>query len=346
MRRIVHYEHGEPGRVLHLEECEPPVIGPGQVLVRVSNTPIHPGDLLGVMGSPAFGSPPEIGPRGRVPGFEGAGIVVAIGADVDPTLGLGLGTRVAFFPAASSWSDEVIIPASSAVPLPDSIPDQVGAQMLINTVTALTVIRAAHDALPSDARENVVTLLTAAGSAVGRLIGKILVERGVLPIRLVRSETSASALSRVLPGSPVFATEAATWKERVREVADGRKIHVAIDSVGGRLLGDVAELLADGAGTVVNFGSLGGETSDIRIFPPRSLTLKGVVMSSWLRQSAEQRREDIALALRLAGEAAGIFEVADRYPPSQLSEAIAHVGRAGRSGVVLLDFSGNEGTRP
>ena len=53
------------------------------------------------------------------------------------------------------------------------IPDEIGAQMLINTITALTVIRAAHDSLPPDARTGVVTLLTGAGSAVGRLTGKV-----------------------------------------------------------------------------------------------------------------------------------------------------------------------------
>jgi NADPH2:quinone reductase len=45
-----------------------------------------------------------------------------------------------------------MVPASSVVALPDSIPDEVGAQMLINTLTALTVIRTAHDSLPPDAR--------------------------------------------------------------------------------------------------------------------------------------------------------------------------------------------------
>jgi NADPH:quinone reductase-like Zn-dependent oxidoreductase len=63
--------------------------------------------------------------------------------------------------------------------LPDTIPDEVGAQVMINTVTALTVIRAAHGSLPPDARTGVVTLLTGAGSAVGRLTGKVLTERGV-----------------------------------------------------------------------------------------------------------------------------------------------------------------------
>jgi len=160
----------------------------------------------------------------------------------------------------------------------------------------------------------------------------------VTVIRLVRSEPSAAALAAALPGPPVFTIESQGWKDRVRHAAGGTKIHVAIDSVGGRLLGDVADLLADGTGTVVNFGSLGGETSDIRLFPPRSLTLKGVAMSSWLRQPPDQRRADVALALQLAQKPA-LFEVAERYLPSRIAEAVAHVGRAGRAGVVLIDFS-------
>jgi NADPH:quinone reductase len=94
------------------------------------------------MGSPAFGTPPTIAPDGRVPGFEGAGVVSEVGSKVDPALGLKEGLRVAFFPASGAWCDEAVLPASSVVPLPDSIPDEAGAQMLINTATALTVIRA------------------------------------------------------------------------------------------------------------------------------------------------------------------------------------------------------------
>jgi NADPH:quinone reductase-like Zn-dependent oxidoreductase len=265
--------------------------------------------------------------------------VSEVGAKVDPALGLKQGLRVAFFPASGAWSDEAVVPASSVVPLPDSIPDEVGAQMMINTVTALIVIRAAHDSLPPDARTGVVTLLTGAGSAVGRLIGKVLTERAVKVVRLVRSEVSAARLTSVLPGSPVFATEVAGWKDRVRAAAEGAKIHVAIDSVGGRLLGDVADLLAERTGTVINFGSLGGETSDIRLFSPRSLTLKGVVLGSWMQQPPEQRKADIALAQRLALKPGTLFEVAERYSPSRIADAVTHVSQAGRAGVVLIDFS-------
>ncbi len=329
MRRIVHHELGEPAQVLRVEGSPSASLGPDQVRVRVSYAPIHPGDLLGIMGSPAFGTPPTIGSVGRVPGFEGAGVVSEVGARIDPGLGLKQGLRVAFFPAPGSWRDEVVVPASSVVPLPDSIPDEIGAQMLINTVTALEVIRTAHDSLPPDARTGVVVLLTGAGSAVGRLLGKVLTDRGVKVIRLVRSEAGAAKLSGILPGSPIFATDVAGWA----------KIHVAIDSVGGRLLGEVADLLAEGTGTVINFGSLGGETSDIRLFPPRSLTLKGVVLGGWLQQPPEQRKADIALAERLAHEPGTLFEVAERYPPSRIADAVTHVSRPGRAGVVLIAFS-------
>jgi NADPH2:quinone reductase len=339
MRRIVHNELGEPAQVLRVVDGPSESLGPGQVRVRVSYAPIHPGDLLGVLGSPAFGTPPTIGSGGRVPGFEGAGVVSEVGARINPNLGLRPGLRVAFFPAPGSWRDEVVVPVGSVTPVPDSIPDETAAQMLINTATALTALRAAHDSVPPDARTAVVVLLTGAGSAVGRLLGKLLTDRGVKVIRLVRSEAGAEKLSGILPGSPIFATDVAGWKDRARAATEGAKIHTAIDSVGGRLLGDIAELLAEGTGTVINFGSLGGETSDIRLFPPRSLTLKGVVLGHWMLQPPEQREADIALARRLASEPMPLFEVAERYPPSLIADAVAHVDRPSRGGVVLLDFS-------
>ena len=174
--------------------------------------------------------------------------------------------------------------AGSVVPLPELIPDEIGAQLLINTATAVTAIRTAHNSVPPNARPGVVVLLTAAGSAVGRLLGKLLTDRGVKVIRLVRSEAGAEKLTRLPPESPIFATDTAGWKDRARAATEGLNIHVAIDSVGGALLGDVADLLAEGTGTVVNFGSLGGETSDIRLFAPRSLTLKGVSLGQWTQQ--------------------------------------------------------------
>jgi NADPH:quinone reductase len=173
MRSIVHRELGDPAQVLRLEQTPVPALGPKQVLVRTSCAPIHPGDLLGVKGSPAAGTPPAIGSDGRVPGFEGAGVVTEVGRGVYLASGIKPGAPVAFFLASSTWSEQVVVPAGSLVPLPENVPDAIGAQMLINAATALTALRAAHGSLPLDAREDVVAIVTAAGSAVGRLIVKL-----------------------------------------------------------------------------------------------------------------------------------------------------------------------------
>src|SRR6266404_3501809 len=55
--------------------------------------------------------------------------------------------------------------------------------------------------------------------------------------------------------------------------------------------------------------------------------------------SVEQRKADVALAQRLAHEPGTLFEVAERYSPSRIADAVAHVSQAGRTGVVLIDFS-------
>src|SRR5258707_2396440 len=102
MRSIVHRELGDPAQVLRLEQTPVPAVGPKQVLVRTSYAPIHPGDLLGVKGSPAAGTPPAIGSDGRVPGFEGAGVVTEVGRRVDAASGIQPCAPGAIFPAPAT----------------------------------------------------------------------------------------------------------------------------------------------------------------------------------------------------------------------------------------------------
>jgi len=56
-----------------------------------------------------------------------------------------------------------------------------------------------------------------------------------------------------------------------------------------------------------------------------------------MRQPPEQRKADAALALPLAHEPGALFEVAERYSPSRIADAVTQSSR--RAGVVLIDFS-------
>ena len=98
MRAVVHDRHGDPRQVLRLAESQPvSAPGRGQVLIRVTARPIHPGDLLGVARGDVSGGL-ELA-SSRIPGMEGAGVVVAVGSDV---VDVRPDQRVAFFPAAGA----------------------------------------------------------------------------------------------------------------------------------------------------------------------------------------------------------------------------------------------------
>ena len=51
------------------------------------------------------------------------------------------------------------------------------------------------------------------------------------------------------------------------------------------------------------------------------------------------KAQDYTTLEDLYSQKPALFEVAEHSVPSRIAEALAHVGRAGRAGVVLIDFS-------
>ena len=158
-------------------------------------------------------------PKGtlRVPGFEGVGTIVRFGTNPEIAKRFQEGQRVAFFPAMGSWAEYVVVRHDALLSIPDDIPDQIAAQMLINTITASVLIKAGHNSLKPPITPPVYILQNAAASGVGRLLTQVALDRGVRPIRLVRSNQSAERLRSVLPGPPVSSTSDSNWKKQVRE---------------------------------------------------------------------------------------------------------------------------------
>src|SRR6267143_6561578 len=138
-RAIVQSEYGAPEKVLRIAKrpLKSEELGVDDALIKVIARPIHPGDIQILSALPQAG-PVEPIPEGtlRVPGFEGVGTILRLGTDPEVARTFSEGQRVAFFPAIGSWAEYVVVRYNSLLPVPDAIPDQVAAQMLINTVTA------------------------------------------------------------------------------------------------------------------------------------------------------------------------------------------------------------------
>ena len=63
MRSIIYHRYGESAEVLQVTEApDLPVPGEGEVLIRATSRPVHPGELIGVRG--LYRAPGNISPVG------------------------------------------------------------------------------------------------------------------------------------------------------------------------------------------------------------------------------------------------------------------------------------------
>jgi NADPH:quinone reductase-like Zn-dependent oxidoreductase len=327
-RAVTYAAAGEPAEIVEVSEIpDPPAPGRGQVQVDVRAFPIHPGDLVGVR----FG-PPHSGQR-TVAGLEASGVVAATGPGVDT---LTVGTRVTVFPNPGSWAQRINVAAEVAVPVPDSVSDAVAAQMVCNPLTALLLRRAAqqHFSVGFDG----MIINNAANSSVGRLFTVDADHRQIATISVVRSAERAHELAARYPDAPVVSTDSPDWVQQIRTIADGRPIPVAVDPVGGTTAGQLMSLLSSG-GTLIAYGAMAQENIPLHASAliGGEIGIRGLTIGRWLTGVAPERRaSDIASIIATVTTRPEEFDVAGTYALDQITEAVQHVNRPGKTGTVIV----------
>jgi NADPH:quinone reductase len=133
MRAAVYRSTGAARDVLRVEDVPRPDPGPGEVLVRVHASGVNPTDHKTRAG--ATGRPID---EFQVPHHDGAGVIEAVGAGVDPAR---VGERVWVWLAAFGrrWgtaAEWTVVPARQAVPLPDGVSFELGASLGVPALTA------------------------------------------------------------------------------------------------------------------------------------------------------------------------------------------------------------------
>ena len=125
MRAVVAERAGAPD-VLVARDVDVPEPGAGQVRVRVAAAGVNFIDTYQRSGAYAMAWP-------AVLGLEGAGTVDAVGEDVD---GVTVGDRVAWAQWPGSYAEQVVVAAPALVPVPDDVPLEVAAALLLQGLTA------------------------------------------------------------------------------------------------------------------------------------------------------------------------------------------------------------------
>ena len=322
----VYTEAGDPADVVKLiDVAEPSDPGPGQVLVRVTLFPIHWGDLQAIQ----LSSPKEwVGA-----GVEATGVVEKVGPGVHHVTP---GARVSVFPQPGAWAERFTADAQFVVPVPDSVSDEVAAQMLVNPLTVLMLRRETEKHFTTG--YDGVVLNNAAGGGVGRLVTAGFSNHHIATVSLVRRAATAQQLRERFPEVPVVVTEDTNWLDAARDLIGGRTVGAALDPIGGTLGADLLGLLSPG-GTVVVYGRMADEPIPVlaTALLDRGLTLRGATIGRWVATAApEQRVSDTNTACQMAQAFSSQFDVAAIYPIAQFSDAIRHATKPGKTGTVLV----------
>jgi NADPH:quinone reductase-like Zn-dependent oxidoreductase len=329
-RRVVYTRGGLPADVLTVIEEPEPAPERGQVLIRTTAFPVHPGDLQAIEAHPETAAKP-------VPaGVEATGVVEAIGPETRVAPGVEVGGRVTVFPYPGAWSQWLVADAEVVVAVPDELSDEVAAQMLVNPLTTVMLRREAQEHLAFGYDGFLVQ--TAAGSSVGRLVTGVSQFHNLALVNVVRSERGAVELRKRFPEVPVVATEHPDWADEVRKAAGGRPVSVAFDPIGGKLAESLLDLLTPG-GKLVSYGLIAEEPISLHASTllSKSLTLRGKNIGRWLSEaSAERRASDVATAKQIALALKDQFDVAATYGLGELANAVEHAVRPGKVGAVLV----------
>ncbi|MEH6668842.1 MAG: alcohol dehydrogenase catalytic domain-containing protein, partial [Psychrobacter sp.] len=165
MRSAIHNSFGKPSNVLSVGDSPMPQPAANEVRIKTILSPIHNHDLLTVSGQ--YGYKPEMPAIG---GSEALGIIDAVGDDVTD---LSVGQRVACASVHETWAEYFVAPASMVFNMPDTIEDELAAQLIAMPLSALMLL----EFLEVDKGQWIIH--NAANGAVGKTLAMLAAARGV-----------------------------------------------------------------------------------------------------------------------------------------------------------------------
>ncbi len=243
------HSNGGP-EVLQWQDVEVGAPGPGEIRIRQTAVGLNYIDVYfrsGVYKAPALPF---------TPGFEGAGVVEAVGEGV--TLHA-VGDRVAYGTGPQgAYAEARVFPADKAVRVPGGIDDRTAAAIMLKGLTAWYLLRRTYIVQPGD-----TILLHAAAGGVGLLACQWAKHLGATVIGTVSSDAKAELARANGCDHPIVYTRE-DFVARVRELTGGRGVPVVYDSVGKDTFMQSLDCLRP-RGLLANFGQASGAVPSLDI---------------------------------------------------------------------------------
>ncbi len=267
MAKVVRfYEKGEPD-VLKIEEAPTRELGKGEVMLRVQAIGLNRAELTFIHGY--YLEPTQL-PASL--GYEAAGVVMAVGPDVDPGL---VGKSMSTIPAFSLnqygvVGEEVIVPVHALAEYPQHLSPIEGTSIWMQYMTAYGALIEFGQIKKGD-----FVVITAASSSAGLAAIETVNAEGGIAIATTRSRAKRDQLLS-LGADHVIVTDEESLVSRVRDITNGAGARIIFNPIAGPLLGQLAEAASAGA-TIFQYGWLSDSITPYPLMQclTKALTIRG-----------------------------------------------------------------------
>ncbi len=322
--KIVRFHALGGPEVLKIEELPIPEPGKGEVRLSVKAIGLNRAEVMFRSGqyleTPAL--PSKLG-------YEAAGVVAAVGPDVDKSwLGKKGSTVPGFLMTQYGVYGEVaIVPASALAVYPENLTPEEGTSIWMQYLTAYGALITHAQITKGD-----FVIITAASSSVGVAAIEMVKAEGAISIATTRTSKKKAALAEV-GANHVIATQEEDFVARVKEITGGKGARVIFDPIGGKGIELLAQAAAVG-GTIFEYGALAAEPTPFPLFTAlhkglsvRGYTIREILFDSKLKPEAEQYVFDHLKAGTFKPRIARVFPFAQIVEAHRYMESNEQIGK-------------------
>ena len=321
--RVIQVEQRGGPEVLTVAEQPAPQPGPGQIVAEIAAAGVNYMDIYQREGVGGYRPPLPF-----VTGTEGAGTIIAVGADVAD---LAVGDRVAWV-GPGSYAEQVVLPADRVVPVPDGISTELAAAAILQGMTAHYLVTSTYPVQAGD-----VTMVHAAAGGVGLLLTQMIKRRGGIVVATCSGGAGGEKhnLARGAGADHVAGYDGC--RAVVEEITGGAGAHVVYDGVGQATFDDSLASLRP-RGMLVVYGAASGQVPpfDIqRLNAGGSLFATRPTLAHYVADAAELRwRASEVFDWIASGELD--VRIGGRYPLADAGRAQQDLAARRTTGKLLL----------
>lgn len=310
---------------LRLAEVADPVPKAGEAVLDVQYAALNPADRY-----LAERQYPVRPPLPHILGRDGIGRVAQVGEGVSDVR---IGDRRAILRGdvgGSRWgtfAQRVSVPVENLVPTPADWTEQESAGATLVYLTAYQALTM-WGPLPDSA----VVLVTGASGGVGVASVQLASAMGYTVVGLSRSAEKSRKLEKI-GATATFDPSNSEWRQRIKAKLAPRRVDLAIDSIGGKLLPEVIDTLREG-GRISLVGRLAGPVPNFNtatLFFKR-LRMGGVAVGAYTNEESRAAWQEV---LRLLARAGARPLVDSTFAFEELPKAFERLAQ-GPMGKVLL----------